>query len=410
MSRVSYVMMNPGGEKELTETVRGTLNALMAQLAAEALIDANDIFELVFVGNPVMHHLLLGIDPTELGGAPFALATDSAIELYGTEVGMTAVNDSARVYVLPCIAGHVGADTAGVDTSEGRICRTRLLVVDVGTNAEIAGQPPPPARLQLAHRRPSRGAAHPGQGGAWAIERVRIDRETLEPRFKIIGTDYWSDEDGFAHATRRIGVTGICGSGIIEAVGEMFLAGLVDADGVIDGSLAARTPRLVQEGRTWTYVLQAGEPEIRVTQTDIRAIQLAKAALHAGCRLLMDHLGIDKVDASISPGRSGSHIDPLYARQRLSPTVPCPRHRRQRGRYRGADSAQRLARREIEAPVRRIEKIETAIEPRFRALRRRHGHPAQDGTCPSWPRRPTCRPALAPTGEAGRRRSTTRPV
>ncbi|HRY23593.1 MAG: DUF4445 domain-containing protein [Geminicoccaceae bacterium] len=373
MSRVSYVMMNPGGEKELTETVRGTLNALMAQLAAEALIDANDIFELVFVGNPVMHHLLLGIDPTELGGAPFALATDSAIELYGTEVGMTAVNDSARVYVLPCIAGHVGADTAGVLLSEGpHLQDETMLVVDVGTNAEIVlgnrhrllacSSPTGPA-FEGAQLTSGQRAA-PG-----AIERVRIDRETLEPRFKIIGTDYWSNEDGFAAATRRIGVTGICGSGIIEAVGEMFLAGLIDADGVIDGGLAPRTPRLVQEGRTWTWVLQAGEPEIRITQTDIRAIQLAKAALHAGCRLLMDHLGIDKVDRIRLAGAFGSHIDPLYAL--LLGLVPdCAlAHVSAAGNAAGTGARIALlnvqARREIEALVRRIEKIETAIEPRF---------------------------------------------
>jgi uncharacterized 2Fe-2S/4Fe-4S cluster protein (DUF4445 family) len=373
MSRVSYVMMNPGGEKELTETVRGTLNALMAQLAAEALIDANDIFELVFVGNPVMHHLLLGIDPTELGGAPFALATDSAIELYGTEIGMTAVNDSARVYVLPCIAGHVGADTAGVLLSEGpHLQDETMLVVDVGTNAEIVlgnrhrllacSSPTGPA-FEGAQLTSGQRAA-PG-----AIERVRIDRETLEPRFKIIGTDYWSNEDGFAHGTRRIGVTGICGSGIIEAVGEMFLAGLIDADGVIDGGLAPRTPRLVQEGRTWTWVLQAGEPEIRITQTDIRAIQLAKAALHAGCRLLMDHLGIDKVDRIRLAGAFGSHIDPLYAL--LLGLVPdCAlAHVSAAGNAAGTGARIALlnvqARREIEALVRRIEKIETAIEPRF---------------------------------------------
>ncbi len=373
MSRISWVMMNPGGEKELTETVRGTLNALMAQLAAEARSDANDIFELVFVGNPVMHHLLLGIDPTELGGAPFALATDSAIELYATEIAMTAVNDSARVYVLPCIAGHVGADAAGVLLSEApHLQDETMLVVDIGTNAEIVlgnrhrllacSSPTGPAfeGAQLS----SGQRAAPG-----AIERVRIGRDTLEPRFKVIGSDHWSDEEGFAAASGRLGVTGICGSGIIEAVGEMFLAGLVDADGVIDGGLADRTPRLVREGRTWSYVLHAGEPEIRITQADIRAIQLAKAALHAGCRLLMDHLGIDRVDRIRLAGAFGSHIDPLYAL--LLGLVPdCAlAHVTAAGNAAGTGARIALlnvqARREIEALVRRIEKIETAVEPRF---------------------------------------------
>jgi uncharacterized 2Fe-2S/4Fe-4S cluster protein (DUF4445 family) len=376
MSRVSYVMMHKGGEVEMTATVRATLNALFGQLAAEAMIDPNDIFELTFVGNPVMHHLLLGIDPTELGGAPFALATDSALQFYATEIGITSVNDSARTYILPCIAGHVGADTAGVLLSEGpHLQEEMMLVVDIGTNAEIVlgnrhrllacSSPTGPAfeGAQLS----SGQRAAPG-----AIERVRIDKATLEPRFSVIGTDYWSDEDGFAHATRRTGVTGICGSGIIEVVGEMFLSGLLDRDGVIDGGLAARTPRLVQEGRTWTYVLHDqgdGGPRIQITQTDIRAIQLAKAALQAGCRLLMDQLGIDTVDRITLAGAFGTHIDPKYAL--LLGLVPDCRLERVSPAGNAAGTGARIAllntkaRAEIETLARRIEKIETAIEPRF---------------------------------------------
>jgi uncharacterized 2Fe-2S/4Fe-4S cluster protein (DUF4445 family) len=376
MSRVSYVMMHKGGDREMTDTVRGTLNALFSQLAAEAMIDANDIFELVFVGNPVMHHLLLGIDPTELGGAPFALATDSAIDLYATEIGITSINDSARVYTLPCIAGHVGADTSGVLLSEGpHLQDEMMLVVDVGTNAEIVlgnrhrllacSSPTGPAfeGAQLS----SGQRAAPG-----AIERVRIDKTTLEPRFSVIGTDYWSDHEGFVHATRRIGTTGICGSGIIEAVAEMFLAGIINQDGVIDGTLAARSPRIVAEGRTFTYVLKEAdedEPRIAVTQTDIRAIQLAKAALYAGCQLLMDHLGIDKVDRIMLAGAFGSHIDPKYAL--ILGLVPDCRLDKLSPAGNAAGTGARIAllntqaRLEIETLARRIEKIETAIEPKF---------------------------------------------
>ena len=376
MSRVSYVMMHKGGDREMTDTVRGTLNALFSQLAAEAMIDPNDIFELTFVGNPVMHHLLLGIDPTELGGAPFALATDSAIDVYASEIGINSINDSARTYILPCIAGHVGADTAGVLLSEGpHLQDEMMLVVDVGTNAEIVlgnrhrllacSSPTGPAfeGAQLS----SGQRAAPG-----AIERVRIDKATLEPRFSVIGTDYWSDDQGFAQATRRTGVTGICGSGIIEAVGEMFLAGIISRDGVIDGSLAPRTPRLVQEGRTWTYVLHdagPGEPRIAITQTDIRAIQLAKAALYAGCRLLMDRLNVETVDRIMLAGAFGSHIDPTYAL--LLGLVPdcAPARISSAGNAAGTGARIALlntrARLEIETLVRRIEKIETAIEPKF---------------------------------------------
>ena len=141
---------------------------------------------MTLVGNPIMHHLLLGIDPTQLGGAPFALAVDEAVRLPARELGLP-VHPGARAYVLPCIAGHVGADTAGVILSEAPHLADEVnLVVDVGTNAEIvlgnrdrllaASSPTGPAfegaQISCGQR------AAPG-----AIERVRIDPETLEPRF-----------------------------------------------------------------------------------------------------------------------------------------------------------------------------------------------------------------------------------
>ncbi|MEZ5846251.1 MAG: ASKHA domain-containing protein [Geminicoccaceae bacterium] len=373
MSRVSYVMMNPGGEAEMTLAVRETLTALVGQLAGEARIDPNDIFEMVFVGNPVMHHLLLGINPVELGGAPFALATDSALDLWANEIDMTAVNDSARIYVLPCIAGHVGADCAAVILSETPHLRSEMtLVVDVGTNAEIVlgnkdglvvcSSPTGPAfeGAQLS----SGQRAAPG-----AIERVRINRDTLEPRFQIIGHDFWSDHEVFEQLTKSTGVTGICGSGIIEVIGEMYLAGIISQDGVIDGRLAERSDRIVPEGRTFAYVLHRGEQEIRITQNDVRAIQLAKAALYAGCRLLMDSLGIDQVDRIMLAGAFGSHIDPLYAiLLGLVPDCPLDRvHAAGNAAGTGARIAllNRKQRREIEGVVRRIRKVETAVEPRF---------------------------------------------
>ncbi|MEZ5835755.1 MAG: ASKHA domain-containing protein [Geminicoccaceae bacterium] len=373
MSRVSYVMMNPGGDAEMTLVVRETLTALIGQLAVEAMIDPNDIFEMVFVGNPVMHHLLLGINPVELGGAPFALATDGAMELWSGEIGMTAVNDSARVYILPCIAGHVGADCSGVILSETPHLRDEMtLVVDVGTNAEIVlgnhnglvacSSPTGPAfeGAQLS----SGQRAAPG-----AIERVRIDRATFEPRFRIIGHDLWSDHEAFGQVARSTGVTGICGSGIIEVIGEMYLCGLINQDGVIDGRMMERTDRIVADGRTFSYVLHRGEPEIRITQNDVRAIQLAKAALYAGCRLLMDRLNVDQVDRIMLAGAFGSHIDPLYAvLLGLIPDCPLDRvHAAGNAAGTGARIAllNKAQRRQIETVVRTIQKVETAVEPRF---------------------------------------------
>ncbi len=368
MSRVSYVMMHPGSQKELTKVVRGCLAKLTAELAREAGIERTDVLEVTLVGNPIMHHLLLGLDPTELGGAPFALTVDEALRLRAAELGLP-VHPGARVYVLPCIAGHVGADTAGMILSEGPHLGEEVnLLVDVGTNAEIvlgnrdrllaASSPTGPAfegaQISCGQR------AAPG-----AIERVRIDPETLEPRYRVIGCEAWSDEPGFAD----VRVTGVCGSGIIEAVAELHLAGIVTTDGTIDGALAARTARIVPDGRTFSYVLHAGEPELSVTQNDIRQIQLAKAALHAGCTLLLERYGLDRVERVRLAGAFGTHIDPVHALV-LGLVPDCePERVTAAGNAAGTGARiallNRAARAEIESVVRRVEKVETAVEPRF---------------------------------------------
>ena len=374
MSRVSYVMMNPGGDAEMTAVVREALNGLAAGVAREAGVTREDIVAMTVVGNPIMHHLFLGLDPTELGGAPFALTVDRAMTLEARELGLS-FHPGARVYVLPCIAGHVGADTAGVILSESPHTSDRpMLVVDVGTNAELvlgnkdrllaASSPTGPAfegaQVSCGQR------AAPG-----AIERLRIDRATLDPRYKVVGCDLWSDDPGFAAATAATGVTGICGSGIIEAIAEMYLAGILTADGVIDGSLVQRSPRLEPTDRTFSYLIRAGEPAIRVTQNDVRAIQLAKAALYAGARLLMDRYGIDTVEKIVLTGAFGSHIDPLYAMV-LGMIPDCPlKGVSAAGNAAGTGArialVNRAARAEIERVTRQVEKVETAVEPRFQA-------------------------------------------
>uniref|UniRef100_UPI0037832D9E ASKHA domain-containing protein n=1 Tax=Inquilinus sp. TaxID=1932117 RepID=UPI0037832D9E len=373
MSRVSYIMMNPGGDKALTETVREALNDLARHVTAQAGLEVEDVLEVTLVGNPIMHHLVLGIDPIELGGAPFALATDQAINIWATEIDLR-IHPNARVYVLPCIAGHVGADTAAVILSEEPHKSDDLrLIVDVGTNAEIVlGN-----RHRLLACSSPTGPAFEGaqissgqRAAPGAIERVRIDRDTLEPRFRIIGSELWSDEEGFAQKVRRTGVTGICGSGIIEVLAEMFLAGVITQDGVIDGSMAARSERVVPDGRTFSYVLHKdAERELRVTQNDIRAIQLAKAALYAGVRLLMDKLGVDHVDRITLAGAFGSHIDVKYAMV-LGLIPDCDLTKVVAGGNAAGTGARialvsRAARAEIEEVVRRVEKIETAVEPMF---------------------------------------------
>ncbi|MAU51465.1 MAG: drug:proton antiporter [Roseovarius sp.] len=377
MSRVSYAMMNPGGDREMTVAVREAIDRLAGEIAAEAGIDAGLIVEAVFVCNPVMHHLLLGIDPVELGQAPFALATSQSLSLGAKELDLGTLNPRAQVYILPCIAGHVGADCAAVALSEepGK-SEDLVLIVDVGTNAEIllgdrtrvlaCSSPTGPA-FEGAQISSGQRAA-PG-----AIEAIRIDPETKEPRFRVIGADKWSDEAGFAEETEATGITGICGSGIIEAVAELRMAGLMDESGLLGSAEATGCARMEPEGRTHAYLIHdgsaAGGPRITVTQGDIRAIQLAKSALYAGARLLMDTRGVDRVDRVVLAGAFGAHISPRHAMVLgMIPDVPLEKVT-SAGNAAGTGARIALcnvgARREVERVVRGITKVETAIEPKF---------------------------------------------
>ena len=372
MSRVSYVMMHPGAEQQMCEVVRTAVAELILEVCAEAEQTPDNILDCTFVGNPIMHHLLLGLSPVELGGAPFALATDSAVTVSAQRLNL-GINPGARCYVLPCIAGHVGADCAAVVLSEAPHLREELtLLVDVGTNAEIvlgnrhrllaASSPTGPA-FEGAQISSGQRAA-PG-----AIERVRIDPETLEPKFRIIGCDLWSDHPDFVNQTAGLGITGICGSGIIEVLAELYLAQVINSDGVVDGALSARSPRVIADGRTFAYLLHEGEIRILVTQNDVRAIQLAKAALYAGVRLLMDKLNVDSVDRIRLAGAFGSHIDVKYAMV-LGLIPDCALENvTSAGNAAGSGAhialVDRNSREEIEREIRRIEKIETAVETRF---------------------------------------------
>jgi uncharacterized 2Fe-2S/4Fe-4S cluster protein (DUF4445 family) len=376
MSRVSYSMMNEGGADEMTRAVRAGMNTLFDEICAEGGVDKGLIVDAVFVCNPVMHHLFLGIDPFELGQAPFALATSNALRMRAVELDLT-IHPSARIYFLPCIAGHVGADAAAVALSEAPDKSDDLvLVVDVGTNAEIllgnrekvlaCSSPTGPA-FEGAQISSGQRAA-PG-----AIERVEIDPVTKIARFKVIGSDLWSDDPGFEAEIGASGVTGICGSGIIEMVAEMRIHGIVDAPGLIGTAEQTGSPMVFADGRTNSYLVYDGTanggPKITVTNRDIREIQMAKAALYSGARLLMDKFGVDKVDRIVLAGAFGAHISTKHAMVLgMIPDAPLDKVT---SAGNAAGTGARIAllnsasRAEIEETVRNIHKIETAIEPRF---------------------------------------------
>ena len=372
MSRISYCMLNPDGAGELTGAVREAISDLLSRASKSAGISTGDILELTLVGNPVMHHLLLGLDPAPIGTAPFALATDHSVDVPASELEL-GLHPSARAYLPPCIAGYVGADTSAVLLAETPWDRDEIsLIIDVGTNAEIVlGN-----REQILAASSPTGPAFEGaqissgqRATAGAIERVRIDPESLEARVRVIGCGLWSDEEGFEEAVSEIGVRGICGSGIIEAVAGMFLAGIVRPDGSIDGGLAERSGRVLADGRTFSYLLYPGDPEIVITQGDVRAIQLAKAALHAGARLLLDRLGVERPDRIRLAGAFGSHIDVKYAMV-LGMIPDCDLGRVSSAANAAGTGARvcllnRASRADIERRARKITKIETAVDPDF---------------------------------------------
>src|SRR5262245_31696104 len=332
MSRVSYAMMHDDGLDKMHQAIVAGLNKLAGLAAHAAGLRSRDIHEIVLAGNTVMHHILLGFDPTDLGAAPFTLATHAPIDIKARDLGLK-LHPGANAHFLPLEAGHVGSDNVGVLIAEAPDQQDELmLIIDIGTNAEIVlgdrrrlqscSSPTGPAfeGAQIAHGQ----RAAPG-----AIERVRIDRATGQPRFKVIGKDAWSDQ----LPPDEIGATGICGSGIIEVVAELFMAGILQHDGRFSrvggwGMGAGEDPssphppspipRLRWNGPKAEYILATAEQtatgrEIVVTQDDVRNIQLAKAALYTGCKRLRQRRGVEQVDKIVLAGAFGSYIDPLHA-------------------------------------------------------------------------------------------------
>ncbi|HEY5902648.1 MAG TPA: ASKHA domain-containing protein, partial [Anaerolineales bacterium] len=319
MSRIQYAMEHPDGLQKLRTIVIEALNRLLGQALAAANADRaargdeeltlHDVLEVVLVGNTTMHHLALNLSPAALGRAPYVPLIHSAMDLRARELGL-AIHPAGNVHVLPAIASFIGADTSGVLLAEEPHRQDEnWLIVDVGTNAELVlgnrdrlvctSTPTGPA-LEGAHIQHGMRAA-PG-----AIEHVKIDDETLEPRLQIIGG---------ADSTRAA-ARGICGSGIIDAVAEMFRTGILDARGRFNPQ--ARSPRLRGEAASAEYVLawaaeSATGRDIVLTLQDVRQVQLAKAALYVAARTLLSRTGLERPDKLILAGGFGSTIDKTSA-------------------------------------------------------------------------------------------------
>ncbi len=311
MSRIQYAIEYPDGLEKLHKAIISTLNKLLKQAAKEAKIKIEEILEMVLVGNSTMHHILLNLHPKDLGLAPFVPTIHKSMDIKARELGLH-INPSGNIHVLPTIASFVGADTSAMIVAEEPHKQDEnWLLIDVGTNAELilgnrkrlvcTSTPTGPA-LEGAHVEYGMRAA-PG-----AMERIEIDENTLEPKYKVIGVTGWNTD----HAKFKGQVKGICGSAIIDGVAELFRAGIVDSRGRFKQGLESRRIRKGESG--WEYVIAWAEEtsigrDIPMTQQDVRQIQLAKAALFTAARTLLNRSGLESPDKIILAGGFGSYID-----------------------------------------------------------------------------------------------------
>ena len=367
MSRVSYVMMNKGSEQILAQVVRTKIEQLI-KTAMQGL-DIENLLQITLVGNPIMQNLFLGISPIPLGQAPFTLTTSFWTDIKTKDLNMK-LNNYCQASFLPLIAGHVGADMAAVYLTQidNIVTNKATLIVDIGTNAEIilayknrvvATSSPTGPAFEGAE------ISHGVRASTGAIERVRIDKESLQTKVKVIGSDFWSDDENFENNK----TTGLCGSGIFEVIVELANAGLIDNSGLFqfDESNSRFSKNKNQVSQFLLY--QDHNNSIFVEQTDIRAIQLAKAALFAGAKLLMDYLDCQKIDQVLVAGAFGVHLNPSYVASIGILPIDDNCDIKMIGNAAGMGAALTLMNREkkqqIIQEVQRIEKIESAIEPKF---------------------------------------------
>lgn len=311
LSRISYAMMDDNGLEKMHATIIESINTLIEKMAEEVGMTGMDVQEIVLVFNTVMHHIALNIEPKFMGRSPFAPAIKKSLDIKARDLKIN-INPCGNVHVLPIEAGFVGADNMAVLIAEEPYRDEAMrLIIDIGTNGEIdVGNKEKMLSTSCATGPALEGAqikfgmrAAPG-----AIECIRIDQVTLEPRYKVIGSELWYPEN------KKPGSKGICGSGIIDAIAQLFKSGIIGPSGRFNQGLEA-FPRVRKgpDGRMeyvicWAEETSIGQ-DIAITIADVRAVQLAKSALYVGAKYLMEKLGIEKIDSVTLAGAFGSYID-----------------------------------------------------------------------------------------------------
>lgn len=372
MTRIGYAVENSGGLEELNQVLVAGLNELACNIALQAGLTPEDILEAVLVGNTVMHHILLRLDVGPVGRAPFAPSIHHSLNVRARDLGL-AILPSANVHFLPIEAGFVGADNVGVLIAEEPYNHDEVrLIIDIGTNGElILGN-----RERLLSTSCATGPALEGasikfgmRAAPGAIDKVRVDAETHEVRFRVIGSPKWNTQ----RPAEDIQAAGICGSGIIDAVAEMYTAGVIDRNGRFNKALTTPRFRRGPDGLpeyviAWATETCIGE-DITITIGDVRAFQLAKAAVYAGAQVLLRRFGVEQPDKVVLAGAFGAVID----RQRAQTVGLFPRCGLNKVYAVGnaAGDGARIAllnsekRAEADNVARRVEYVELTLEPGF---------------------------------------------
>ncbi len=309
IARINYSMTHKDGLEVMNQAIVKGINKLAGRAAAGAGIKRSAIVDMAVVGNTCMHHIFLSLDPRYLGQSPFPPSLHRSLDIKARDLGLR-ISPGAYVHVLPIEAGFVGADNVGVLIAEEPYNQDDMvLIIDIGTNGELLmGN-----RDRLVSASCATGPAFEGaeirygmRAAPGAIEKIRIDPDTREVRFRVIGKDNWNTE------LEEVGASGICGSGIIDAAAQLFTAGVIDRTGRFNSGLSTPRLRAVQGGPefviAWAKETSIGQ-DIVVCQQDVRNIQLGKGAMYAGAKLMMHRLGLEKLDKIILAGAFGSYID-----------------------------------------------------------------------------------------------------
>jgi uncharacterized 2Fe-2S/4Fe-4S cluster protein (DUF4445 family) len=344
MSRITYHMMNEGGLERMSDDIIEALNGLIEQAVTAThpprkkvkkkkgeegpdefievpeegktylRLSKEDVEDVTIGCNTAMHHILLKLDPEHVGMAPFPPVIHHSLDIKARDLGIH-INPSAHVYILPNEAGFVGADNVGVLIAEEPYNKEEIqLIIDIGTNGELVlGNKDKLISSSCATGPALEGAqlAYGMRAAPGAMERIKIDPQTHEVDYKVIGRDAWRS---FSEP-KDMKAKGICGSGILDLLAELYKAGIVAKSGVFNkkGQKSERFRKNADTGRPEFVLAWAEETsidkDIVVTQKDVRQIQLAKGALYAGCKLMVRRMGIEKVDKVKIAGAFGTHVD-----------------------------------------------------------------------------------------------------